>query len=249
MKQQAERGTPPAIPLLAVHLRPAVSVVQVIARAPPQTKRARSSRRSEQWRRASHGYNSAHEEGEESPAMSANRARRAALFVVVLFLAGWGRVEPADASATGDQAVIVVLRDGTHAPTVAAEHAAAHAFAVSHVYEHALSGYAAHVPAQRLSLIASDPRVLFISRDNEVSATDTQTLPTGIDRIQGDQSSQHSGSGSGSSVGVAVAIIDTGSGPHSDLNVVGGTNCSTGHGFADGNGHGTHVAGTVAARN
>src|SRR3989441_3646835 len=178
--------------------------------------------------------------------MSANRARRAALFVVVLFLAGMGSVETADASATGDQAaVIVVLRDGTHAPTVAAEHAAAHAFAVSHVYEHALSGYAAHVPAQRLSLIASDPRVLFISADNAVSATDT--LPTGVDRIEGDLSSQKSGDGSGS-VGVAVAIIDTGSGPHSDLNVVGGKNCSTRHSFADGNGHGTHVAGTVAAR-
>ena len=179
--------------------------------------------------------------------MIVNRARRVALFVLVSFLASMGHVETADASATGDQAaVIVVLRDGTHAPTVAAEHAAAHAFAVSHVYEHALSGYAAHVPAQRLSLIASDPRVLFISADNAVSATDT--LPTGVDRIDGDLSSQQSGNGSGS-VGVAVAIIDTGSGPHSDLNVVGGKNCSTGHNFADGNGHGTHVAGTVAARN
>jgi subtilisin family serine protease len=44
-----------------------------------------------------------------------------------------------------------------------------------------------------------------------------------------------------------VAVIDTGSGPHSDLNVMGGQNCSTGKSFNDGNGHGTHVAGTIGA--
>ncbi len=68
-----------------------------------------------------------------------------------------------------------------------------------------------------------------------------------IDRIQGDASSARSGDGTGS-VNVPVAIIDTGSGPHRDLNVVGGKNCSTGRSYNDGNGHGTHVAGTVAAR-
>jgi subtilisin family serine protease len=46
-----------------------------------------------------------------------------------------------------------------------------------------------------------------------------------------------------------VAVIDTGSGPHSDLNVVGGVNCSNGRSYSDGNGHGTHVAGTIGAIN
>ncbi len=50
--------------------------------------------------------------------------------------------------------------------------------------------------------------------------------------------------------GPAVAVIDTGSGPHADLNIVGGKNCSTGKptNYNDGNGHGTHVAGTIGAR-
>jgi hypothetical protein len=68
-----------------------------------------------------------------------------------------------------------------------------------------------------------------------------QTTPTGVNRIDAE--------GRPSVSGPAVAVIDTGSGPHPDLNVVGGVNCSTGRSHADGNGHGTHVAGTIGALN
>ncbi len=177
--------------------------------------------------------------------MAIHRARRYPALVLSLALAALAVGAGGASAAVDETAVIVVLRDGTDAAGVAAEHAAAHAAVVGHIYRSALSGYAARVPAQRLAHIASDPRVLFVSADSEVRATDT--VPTGVNRIDGDVSSQLSGNGSGS-VTVPVAIIDTGSGPHSDLNVVGGKNCSTGRKFDDGNGHGTHVAGTVAAR-
>lgn len=57
------------------------------------------------------------------------------------------------------------------------------------------------------------------------------------------------GNGSGS-VDADVAVIDTGITSNSDLNVVGGVNCLSGRpsNYKDGNGHGTHVAGTIGAR-
>jgi subtilisin family serine protease len=161
----------------------------------------------------------------------------------------------APAAGAGSGAVgryIVVLRADADSAVVARDHAARHGASVSHVYQAALRGYAATIPEARLAALRTDPRVEFISADREVHAI-AQTLPTGINRIEGDLSSQESGNGSGSVGGpavAAVAVIDTGSGPHGDLNVVGGVNCSSGRrsNFSDGNGHGTHVAGTIGAK-
>jgi len=52
--------------------------------------------------------------------------------------------------------------------------------------------------------------------------------------------------------GVTVGVVDTGVGPHADLVVAGGLNCVTGETPSDfgdnGEGHGTHVGGIIAAR-
>ncbi len=122
------------------------------------------------------------------------------------------------------------------------------ALAPTHVYRHALRGFAATLSANQVTALSSDPRVRTIVADGVVHAT-AQSLPTGIDRMEADISSSQSGSGSGASSGPAIAVIDTGIDiDHPDLNVAGGVNCSTGRSFDDGNGHGTHVAGTVGAR-
>ena len=123
---------------------------------------------------------------------------------------------------------------------------------VAHVYGHALKGFAGTIPAHELTSLKNDPRVAFISEDGEVSIQKVpsatpgqQILPTGINRINAENKANKG-------AGVNVAVIDTGIDlDHPDLvaNIVGGKNCQTGTSYDDGNGHGTHVAGTIAARN
>ncbi len=171
-------------------------------------------------------------------------ARSAAILTAMLLVIGVGMDRSASVAAAGQaNSVIVVLRDGVDSQQTANDHSARYGAGVTHVYSAALRGYAAHVPANALAALASDPRVAFISEDREVWATDE--TPTGVDRIGADSTTQ---SGHNNSA-PAVAVIDTGSGPHSELNIAGGTNCSNGRptNFSDGNGHGTHVAGTIAA--
>jgi subtilisin len=178
--------------------------------------------------------------------------RRSTLLVALV--AALVSVVPLSAQAgAGAQAgrYIVVLKDAVDSNAVASLHAARFGVEVGYVYSYALHGYSAVIPTDRLDALRGDQNVAFISEDREVQAT-TETVPTGVDRIQGDASSQLSGNNSGTFSGPAIAVIDTGIDTNyaSELNVVGGVNCSTGRpgNFNDGNGHGTHVAGTIAAK-
>jgi subtilisin family serine protease len=74
-----------------------------------------------------------------------------------------------------------------------------------------------------------------------------QSIPWGIDKIEADQSSTLAGNGSGAISNVNAYIIDSGIATHRDLNKVKHVNFAGGKND-DCNGHGTHVAGTVAAK-
>jgi subtilisin family serine protease len=168
------------------------------------------------------------------------------LVVLCVLVAALALTGTAGARAIPGQ-YIVVVKSGFDGRVVAAEHARWADAEVLASYRYALNGYSARLSPAALAKVRSDDRVLFVSQDREVHAT-AQTLPTGVDRIEGDLSSTLAGDGSGS-MNVAVAVIDTGIDlTHPDLNVVGGTNCSTGKSYKDGNGHGTHVAGTIGAK-
>ena len=171
------------------------------------------------------------------------------LLAMLLFLGSEARAQPAE--GTGGDVVpgqfIVALEDDVSPREAARDMSRRYDVQVSHVYEHALNGFAGSISGGNLSAVRGDGRVRRVIPDRKVEAFE-QTLPTGVDRIEGDTSSTQSGDGTGS-VDTAVAIIDTGIDvDHPDLNVVGGKNCSTGSSYDDGNGHGTHVAGTVAAK-
>ncbi len=159
-------------------------------------------------------------------------------------------------SAGATESYIVVLSSGDPGE-VASEHSRRHEASVRQVYRHALRGYAARMSARAAANIAGDPRVAYVERD-QVAHTFSQQVPTGVRRILADGNTNIGINGSDDArVNVDVAIIDTGlDSDHPDLNIAGGVDCATGGPFnrsckvgtfEDGNGHGTHVGGTVAA--
>jgi subtilisin family serine protease len=153
----------------------------------------------------------------------------------------------ADAGAQAGR-YIVVLKDAVDSNGVADLHAARYGVQLGHVYSYAIHGYSAVIRSERLDALRADPNVAFVSQDGDVAAT-AQTVPTGINRIDAELSTRYAADNSGAP---AVAVIDTGiDASHPELNVKGGVNCSNGRpgNFQDGNGHGTHVSGTIAARN
>jgi subtilisin family serine protease len=153
---------------------------------------------------------------------------------------------------------IVVLKDSvSHPSAVASEHARDHGAQVTFVYKHAIKGYAALIPEGSVERIRSDARVAYVEADQRAHAF-AQVVPTGVQRTLADENPNITIDGNDDKrIDVDVAIIDTGIDlDHVDLNVVASTNCAGGGPFRsscsdgggnDGNGHGTHVAGSVAA--
>jgi subtilisin len=166
-----------------------------------------------------------------------------AMSLLVSLFASTASVAAADAGSSAR--FIVVLKSTVgDSQAVAADHARRYGVRVSQIYGSALKGYAAAIPTARLSAVAADTQVLMMSPDTEMHAQ-SQTLGTGVSRIR-------AAGKPNKGAGVNVAVIDSGIDvTHPDLaaNIAGGMNCSRGgkQSYGDENGHGTHVAGIIAA--
>jgi len=180
-----------------------------------------------------------------------------AAFVLAAALAGFGGTTAvrATAAAPSSASYIVVLNDGVDATAVTSSLEQSVGFKSNFRYRSALKGFAAHLNAQQVEKLRANPQVQFVSLDGTVEAVSYvpimagDSAPTGVRRIG-------AANAAGTMVkptnrGAKVAVIDTGVDlAHTDLNVRSGTNCiNPGTKAQDDNGHGTHVAGTVAAKN
>ncbi|HEX5828290.1 MAG TPA: S8 family serine peptidase [Candidatus Limnocylindrales bacterium] len=158
-----------------------------------------------------------------------------------------GVVEPsAKADPTGRY--IVVYRDGADRKAANAR-AKGRGITLDRTYKAALKGYAAKLTKRQLAQVKADPDVAFVAKDGIIRAQG-QVIPKGIRRVDGPRNVTARINGADERVDADVAVFDTGiDRSHPDLNVVGGYNCSSSNtaAWGDGNGHGTHVAGTVGA--
>lgn len=147
---------------------------------------------------------------------------------------------------------IVQLHPGSNPQAVAA----LHGIATRHVFTTAVNGFSGNIPPGILRQLANDPSVAGISPDRQVFAigkpsagggagSTVQTIPAGITRIGAAPKE-----GGITGAGVGVAIVDTGIDfNHKDLRVSDAQFSAFGGTAQDDQGHGTHVAGTVAAVN
>ncbi|MEN3786541.1 S8 family peptidase [Aeromonas veronii] len=137
---------------------------------------------------------------------------------------------------------LVQLKPGAEAAVLAQSKGMGGELALQLPEQHALALW---LPAAAATALARNPNVLWVEPDAKRYAS-VETLPYGIPMVQAPQLSD------GMAGEVLVCIIDSGySGNHPDLphgaQVQGSDNVGTGSWSSDENGHGTHVAGTIAA--
>ncbi|HDP97982.1 MAG TPA: S8 family peptidase [bacterium] len=155
------------------------------------------------------------------------------------------------AEAIPGQYIVVFKDDVTDVPGIVPQVAQEHGAVVEHVYQFALKGFSATMSAAAAENLSKDVRVKYIEPNYRVAVgpppgvgpgPSGQTVPWGVTRVGGPKDG----------TGKTAWVIDTGIDlDHPDLNVdvtrsanfvTRGKNSPD-----DGNGHGTHVAGTIGA--
>ena len=184
------------------------------------------------------------------------RARMLVIWLLLLAVIGTLSITPPVArAASGDY--IVVLRHGV------SPQAHVKAMGVTPKRWFGSLGYEAVLTGAQLRRVSASPSVAIVTR-NQVFRSIPKVAPVpaaspsqpaqvpsfAVRRIGGLASPTAAIDGIDKRVKVDVAILDTGVGPHPDLNVVGGTNCVAGSppgDWRDASWHGTMVAGMVGA--
>jgi len=183
----------------------------------------------------------------------------ALLFLATLLVLSQARLAPlihAQESPIADS-YIVVYRDDVDVLTIKQDLSFIPASSIKHIYQHAFKGYAANLTADQLVTVRQNPLVTMIEQDQVMRAVACSTpaaAPSwGLTRISERRMSLDgfysypTTAGSG----VTAYIIDTGIYvSHSDFEgrATFGWKADSSWSNTDGNGHGTHVTGTVIGR-
>ncbi|MER7566474.1 S8 family peptidase [Streptomyces sp. NPDC097941] len=166
-----------------------------------------------------------------------------------------GRILGAGEPGSVSGSYLVTLKGGTQARSVAGKDIAEkYGAKISHTYGAVLNGYAVRTDERRAGRLAADPRVASVVQDTRVTLEGIQKNPPswGLDRLDQPKASPDRSYTwpRSAGAGTTVYVIDTGIRiSHKDF----GGRASYGWDFVgsdpsagDGNGHGTHVAATVA---
>lgn len=121
---------------------------------------------------------------------------------------------------------------------------------VSKEFKH-VNALAVTLPENSINALEHAPGVIKVEPDFEVTASGrvtapqpTQTIEWGVGRVKAPTAWETGTTGAG----IKVVVIDTGIASHPDLTIAGGISL-IGNAYVDDNGHGTHVAGIIAAKN
>jgi subtilisin len=196
-------------------------------------------------------------------ARSRNRGRRALAGFALLLAAS---IVPAAASAgsgSGDRSrasnvsegsyIVVYNKDLSDVGAATDAREASLGFTSTNRYRSALEGFSAELTDDQVSALESDPAVDFVQPDRMLHATDfvprvagEPVPPTGVRRIVAAKGALVREKAQDN-----VAVIDSGVNlSHPDLNAVNGKDCvAPGTPAEDENGHGTHVSGSIGAKN
>ncbi|HEY1116174.1 MAG TPA: S8 family peptidase [Acidimicrobiales bacterium] len=169
-----------------------------------------------------------------------------------LALVGLTHVTTPAAGAAAPVRVIVTLAPSADAGGVATSLVTRRGGVVTHVYEHALNGFAATLTDTLLSVLRGDARVRSVELDRTMRISDTQS-PTpswGQDRVdQRNLPLNNSYTYNATGSAVDAYVVDTGiltTHPDFGGRAIHGSDAVDGDTNAtDCNGHGTHVAGTI----